>query len=267
MKVRPSAALKRYAQLRRSSPAAKKSSNFYCVDGTWPRPVRDASFWSGANPASASPGLRLPFRTRSSAINTRSCRSSAHLTERKRRCILSSASSSVQLDSSRTTATRPSLQSSRDTWRQPHRIPLYCWPICSLCRLATLYLPLSLSPQRRKELVFECVINRITSSASRQPLLLVLEDAHWIDPTSRELFDVLVERIRGASVLLLVTYRPEFVPSWMGQSHVSVLTLNRLGPRESAVMIDRVAGRKTLLRKSWARSPSAPRAYLSSLKK
>jgi DNA-binding winged helix-turn-helix (wHTH) protein/tetratricopeptide (TPR) repeat protein len=108
------------------------------------------------------------------------------------------------------------------------------------------YPVLSLSPQRRKELVFERVINRVTSLASRRPLLLILEDAHWIDPTSRELFDVLVERIRGVSILVLITYRPEFAPSWMGQSHVSVLTLNRLGPRESALMIGRVAGRKTL---------------------
>jgi DNA-binding winged helix-turn-helix (wHTH) protein/tetratricopeptide (TPR) repeat protein len=108
------------------------------------------------------------------------------------------------------------------------------------------YPPLSLSPQRRKELVFECVIDRIESLASRQPLLLILEDAHWIDPTSRELFDVLVERIRGVSVLILMTYRPEFVPPWMGQSHVSVLTLNRLGHRDSALMIGRVAGEETL---------------------
>lgn len=105
---------------------------------------------------------------------------------------------------------------------------------------------LPLSPQRRKELVFEYVINRISSLAGTQPLLVILEDAHWIDPTSRELFDVLVERVRDLPVLLVITYRPEFVPPWMGQSHVSVLTLNRLGPRDSALMIARVAGARTL---------------------
>ena len=105
---------------------------------------------------------------------------------------------------------------------------------------------LPLSPQRRKELVFKYVIDRISSLARRQPLLVILEDAHWIDPTSRELFDVLVESVRNLPVLLVVTYRPEFVPPWMGQSHVSVLTLNRLAPRESALMIARVAGARTL---------------------
>ena len=108
------------------------------------------------------------------------------------------------------------------------------------------YSLLSHSAQRRKELVFECVIGRVAALAGRQPLLIILEDAHWIDPTSRELFDILVERVRDLPVLLVMTYRPEFVPPWAGQSHVSVLTLARLGPRESALMIRRVAGSKKL---------------------
>ena len=105
---------------------------------------------------------------------------------------------------------------------------------------------LSLSPQRRKELVFEYVIDRIAALAAKQPVLIILEDAHWIDPTTGELFDIIVERARDLPLLLVLTYRPEFTPPWAGQSQVSVLTLNRLGPRESTLMISRVAGSKKL---------------------
>ena len=108
------------------------------------------------------------------------------------------------------------------------------------------YAPLSLSPQRRKELVLECVIARIVALAAKQPVLMILEDAHWIDPTTRELFDILVERVRGLPILLVMTYRPEFYPPWLGRSHVTALTLNRLDQRENALMICRVAGGKRL---------------------
>ncbi len=106
--------------------------------------------------------------------------------------------------------------------------------------------PLSLSPQRRKELLLECLIAQTVGLAARQPVLMILEDAHWIDPTTRELFDRNIERIRSLPVLLIVTYRPEFVPPWLGQSHVTTLTLNRLGRRENAILIRQVAGGKEL---------------------
>ena len=116
---------------------------------------------------------------------------------------------------------------------------------------------LSLSPQRRKELVFEYVIDRIAALAAKQPVLIILEDAHWIDPTTGELFDIIVERARDLPLLLVLTYRPEFTPPWAGQSQVSVLTLNRLGPRESTLMISRVAGSKKLPPELLIRSPPA----------
>jgi DNA-binding winged helix-turn-helix (wHTH) protein/class 3 adenylate cyclase/tetratricopeptide (TPR) repeat protein len=108
------------------------------------------------------------------------------------------------------------------------------------------YPALALSPQRRKELVLEHIVSRLVALASRQPVLIVLEDAHWIDPTTRELFDVIVERIRTLPVLLVLTYRPEFSPPWLGRSHVTALTLTRLGHRENALMITRLAGGKSL---------------------
>jgi len=105
---------------------------------------------------------------------------------------------------------------------------------------------LSISPQRRKELVLEQFITHIDSLTARKPVLIVLEDAHWIDPTTQELFDIIVERIRTMPVLLILTYRSEFAPPWLGQSHVTVLALNRLGRRENAAMIRQVAKGKDL---------------------
>ena len=76
---------------------------------------------------------------------------------------------------------------------------------------------------------------------------MIFEDAHWADPTSLEVFGRSVDRIRALGVLLIVTYRPEFEPPWVGQPHVTTLTINRLGQREIAAMIDRVTGNKPLL--------------------
>jgi predicted ATPase len=90
-------------------------------------------------------------------------------------------------------------------------------------------------------------ITQIETLARRYPVLMIFEDAHWADPTSLEAFGRSVDRIRALGVLLIVTYRPEFEPPWVGQPHVTTLTVNRLGQREIAAMIDRVAGNKPLL--------------------
>ena len=104
----------------------------------------------------------------------------------------------------------------------------------------------SLSAQRRKELLLERFVAQLVGLAERRPVLLVLEDAHWIDPTTRELFDVIIDRARELPVLLIMTYRPEFSPPWLGQSHVTALILNRLGRRENAALIRQVANGKDL---------------------
>jgi tetratricopeptide (TPR) repeat protein len=103
--------------------------------------------------------------------------------------------------------------------------------------------PLALSARRRKELLFERFIARLSRLAEAAPVLVVLEDAHWVDPTTRELFDIVIDRLRTLPVLLIMTYRPEFTPSWLGQSHVTALTLNRLGRRDNAALVACVAGR------------------------
>ena len=67
---------------------------------------------------------------------------------------------------------------------------------------------------------------------------MIFEDVHWIDPTSLEALGRAVDRIRTLGVLLIVTYRPEFEPPWIGRPHVTALTINRLGEREIAALID-----------------------------
>ena len=77
-------------------------------------------------------------------------------------------------------------------------------------------------------------------------VLMIFEDAHWADPTSLEAFGRAVDRIRTLGALLIVTYRPEFEPPWIGRPHVTAVILNRLGERESAAIIDSVTGNKVL---------------------
>ena len=76
--------------------------------------------------------------------------------------------------------------------------------------------------------------------------MMIFEDVHWIDPTSLEALSRTVDRIRTISVLLIVTYRPEFEPPWVGRPYVTALSLNRLGEREIAALIDRVIGNQPL---------------------
>jgi hypothetical protein len=85
----------------------------------------------------------------------------------------------------------------------------------------------NLSPQRKKEWTLEALIRRLGGLARQQPVVMVCEDAHWIDPTSRELLDLAIERVRTLPVLLIVTFRPEFQPLWTGQPQVSMLALKR----------------------------------------
>jgi class 3 adenylate cyclase/predicted ATPase len=104
----------------------------------------------------------------------------------------------------------------------------------------------NLSPQRKKEKTLEALIHQLEGLARQQPILMVFEDAHWIDPTSRELLDLIVERVRTLPVLLLVTFRPEFQPPWSGHPQVSMLALNRLDRRDRIALATQIAGGKAL---------------------
>ena len=106
--------------------------------------------------------------------------------------------------------------------------------------------PLDLTPQRKKEKTFEALLRQIEGLSRRQPVLMVFDDLHWIDPSSRELLDRVTERIVDWPVLLLAMFRPEFQPPWTGQPHVTVLTLARLDRSDTALIIANVAGNEAL---------------------
>jgi class 3 adenylate cyclase/tetratricopeptide (TPR) repeat protein len=109
------------------------------------------------------------------------------------------------------------------------------------------YRPLPhLSAQRKKERTLDALIRQLEGLSRQQPVLMLFEDAHWIDPTSRELLDLIVERLGKLPVLLVLTFRPEFQPPWSGQPQVSILALNRLGRHDRTALVARVAGGKAL---------------------
>jgi class 3 adenylate cyclase/predicted ATPase len=109
------------------------------------------------------------------------------------------------------------------------------------------YPALDLIPQQRRQKMLEAFVAQIAAFAAQRPVLMIFEDAHWIDPTSLEALGRAVDRIRALRVLLIVTSRPEFEPPWIGPSYVTPLTINRLAQREVDDMIDRVVGDKKTL--------------------
>ncbi len=106
--------------------------------------------------------------------------------------------------------------------------------------------PKELSPQQRRQKTFEALTGQVAALSNVSAVLMIFEDAHWIDPTSLEALGRAVDRIRTLRVLLIVTYRPEFEPPRIGRPHVPALKINRLGEREIAAMIDRLTGNKLL---------------------
>jgi class 3 adenylate cyclase/tetratricopeptide (TPR) repeat protein len=108
------------------------------------------------------------------------------------------------------------------------------------------YPPLELSPQRRKQETLEALVDQIDAHSKRQPVLMVFEDVHWIDPTSYEALDMLVPRLHALPVLLVVTHRPEnmeYMMRWAEQPHVTMLGLGRLGKSQGTELVKKVVGR------------------------
>ena len=108
------------------------------------------------------------------------------------------------------------------------------------------YPTLELDPQQRRQKTLVALTLQLEALAKGKPVLMIFEDVHWIDPTSFEVLGRTVDRLRTLGVLLIVTYRPEFEPLWIGRPYVTALSLNRLDEREIAGMIDRVMGNKAL---------------------
>ncbi len=94
------------------------------------------------------------------------------------------------------------------------------------------YGPTPVNPQRRKEQTFNALIEQLAAVGDRRPILMVFEDAHWMDPTSLELVNLLIDRAPALPLLLIITARPEFTPPWPQHSHIAMLHLGRLGQRD-----------------------------------
>jgi predicted ATPase len=105
---------------------------------------------------------------------------------------------------------------------------------------------LELTSQQRRQETMEALTVQLEVLARSNPVLMIFEDVHWLDPTSLEVLGRSVDRLRTLRVLLIVTYRPEFEPPWIGRPYVTALNLNRLGDREIAALIDLLTGNKSL---------------------
>jgi class 3 adenylate cyclase len=108
------------------------------------------------------------------------------------------------------------------------------------------YPPLAMTSQRQKERTIEVLVERLAKLAGQTPVLVVFEDVHWIDPTSLEALDQVIAGIETRRILMIVTFRPEFEPQWGAHSHVTLHSLNRLGRRQSGLLVERVTGDKPL---------------------
>lgn len=105
---------------------------------------------------------------------------------------------------------------------------------------------LAVTPERQKELTLLAIMQLFESMSAQEPLVLSVEDVHWVDPTTSELLERLIERVARAHILLIVTFRPEFTPPWRESSSITLLALDRLEQSMSAALIERVTGGKLL---------------------
>jgi len=108
------------------------------------------------------------------------------------------------------------------------------------------YPPLNLTPQKRKEKTLKAQLAQVEGLAAQQPVLMVWEDVHWSDPTTRESLDLLIDRVPRRRVLVIITFRPEFSPPWVDRPHVTLLSLSRLPTKQRVDMITHVTGGKAL---------------------
>jgi class 3 adenylate cyclase/predicted ATPase len=102
--------------------------------------------------------------------------------------------------------------------------------------------PLAISPQRRRQKTFDAIVRLLLATAAQSPVLLVVEDLHWADPSTLELLSILTDQVATAQVLILLTARPEFRPAWGPRSHTTLATLGRLARAHTTEMIERVSG-------------------------
>jgi predicted ATPase/class 3 adenylate cyclase len=108
------------------------------------------------------------------------------------------------------------------------------------------YAPLTMSPEQQKQQTLHALLTTLLRIAAQQPVLFVMEDLHWVDPSTLEFLSLLVDQGPTARILALFTFRPDFSPPWTGRSHLTQVTLPRLPRRQAAEIAGRVAHSKTL---------------------
>jgi class 3 adenylate cyclase/predicted ATPase len=108
------------------------------------------------------------------------------------------------------------------------------------------YPPLGLTPQQEKQQTQDALTAWLLEEAERQPMLVVYEDLHWADPSTIESISLLVEQVPTAPMLIVLIFRPQFVPPWPTRSHMTPITLNRLERPQVEAMITQLGGGKAL---------------------
>src|SRR5262249_721485 len=124
-------------------------------------------------------------------------------------------------------------------------VPLFA-PLLSLSLPESRYAPLHVSPQRQRQKTLETLVAMLLELAECQPVLFILEDLHWTDPTPLELLNLVIEQIPTTSILTVLTCRPTFQPSWHHRSYITEMTLNRLSRAQVEQIVTRIIDGKTL---------------------
>ncbi len=119
-------------------------------------------------------------------------------------------------------------------------------PLLALPLPENAYPPLTLSPQRQRQKTLEAIVTILLEQAERHPMLFILEDLHWTDPSTLEVLYLLIDQIPTASLLTVLTCRPTFQPTWRHRSYLSEVTVNRLSQPQIERMTTHVAGGKPL---------------------
>lgn len=132
------------------------------------------------------------------------------------------------------------------------------------------YGAISMTPRKQKDETLRALVDLTEAAARKRPSVALYEDMHWADPTSLEVMDLLVKRVRSIPLLIVLTHRPEFKPKWESQSHVTVLSLSKLTLTQSCAIVSKLAGGKPLpddlLKKILAKTDGVP-LYVEELTK
>src|SRR6202012_1249962 len=102
------------------------------------------------------------------------------------------------------------------------------------------------TPQKQNDETLRTLVDLTEAAAHRQPSVLLFEDAHWADPTTLEVLDLLIDRVKAMALLVVLTHRAGFQSRWPGDGHVGALNLSKLTRTQSAAMVSALAGGKVL---------------------